>query len=42
MLRQVGVIYVDFFKVLEELGRRHKHLFDEGQVHVLDLTQPAG
>ncbi|HET6151058.1 MAG TPA: hypothetical protein VFH68_26215 [Polyangia bacterium] len=41
MLRKMGVIYGDFFQVLDELARRHRHLFDEGQVHVLDLEQPA-
>jgi len=37
LLREMGVIYVDFFKALTELTKRHKQLFDDGQVHVLDL-----
>jgi hypothetical protein len=43
MLRQVAVIYLDFFSTLVELSKRHKQLFNEGQIHVLDLdVNPDG
>ena len=43
LLREMAVVYVDFFNTLVELGQRHKQIFSEGQVHVLDLSlRPDG
>jgi hypothetical protein len=40
LLRQMAPIYIDFFHALGELAMRHRQLFDDGVVRVIDLESP--
>jgi hypothetical protein len=40
LLREMAVFYVDAFDTLTELTRRHRELFHEGSIHVIDLASP--
>jgi hypothetical protein len=41
LLREMAPIYLDVYRAFDELARRHKRLFDDGVVRVLDLDAPA-
>ena len=40
--RSMAPVYVGVFKGLEQLTRRHKQLFDDGAIHVVDLSLLPG
>ena len=40
LLREMAAVYVDVFHAFGELSVRHRRLFDDGAVRVIDLEAP--